>query len=219
MASRSRANSILELNWRPAAALYRQSVEALAPAFAGRPVFPDLGAAFPLCIGREDSEDVIRDPMGETDDGGLAVLYGNIALDGCIVKTAGVDESILKFAGPARVFESQDDAVSARQPQPERDVIERLGGVGDEGHVGRRDAQPRREPLADAARHRQPLGPGVVAAALHLVVEAGHGRTVTLPRQPHGGGVEIHALPQMGVGIAQGAGRRGQGLRYRAEGG
>jgi dihydroxy-acid dehydratase len=44
-------------------------------------------------------------------DGGLAVLTGNIALDGCIVKTAGVDESILKFAGPARVFESQDAAV------------------------------------------------------------------------------------------------------------
>jgi dihydroxy-acid dehydratase len=44
-------------------------------------------------------------------DGGLAVLYGNIALDGCIVKTAGVDESILKFSGPAVVFESQDSAV------------------------------------------------------------------------------------------------------------
>ncbi len=46
-------------------------------------------------------------------DGGLAVLKGNIALDGCIVKTAGVDESILKFTGPARVFESQDAAVKA----------------------------------------------------------------------------------------------------------
>ncbi len=44
-------------------------------------------------------------------DGGLAVLYGNLALDGCIVKTAGVDESILKFSGPARLFESQDAAV------------------------------------------------------------------------------------------------------------
>ena len=44
-------------------------------------------------------------------DGGLAVLFGNIALDGCIVKTAGVDESILKFNGTARVFESQDSAV------------------------------------------------------------------------------------------------------------
>ncbi len=46
-------------------------------------------------------------------DGGLAVLYGNIALDGCIVKTAGVDESILTFSGPARIFESQDAAVEA----------------------------------------------------------------------------------------------------------
>ncbi len=46
-------------------------------------------------------------------DGGLAVLSGNLAIDGCIVKTAGVDESILKFSGPARVFESQDASVSA----------------------------------------------------------------------------------------------------------
>ena len=46
-----------------------------------------------------------------TKDGGLAVLYGNIAEKGCIVKTAGVDESIWKFTGKARVFESQDDAV------------------------------------------------------------------------------------------------------------
>ena len=45
-------------------------------------------------------------------DGGLAVLYGNIARNGCIVKTAGVDESVWKFAGPARVYESQEDAVS-----------------------------------------------------------------------------------------------------------
>ncbi|MYM82149.1 dihydroxy-acid dehydratase [Duganella sp. FT50W] len=46
-------------------------------------------------------------------DGGLAVLYGNLAEKGCIVKTAGVDESILKFSGKARVFESQDAAVEA----------------------------------------------------------------------------------------------------------
>ncbi len=44
-------------------------------------------------------------------DGGLAVLYGNLATDGCIVKTAGVDDALLKFAGTARVFESQDAAV------------------------------------------------------------------------------------------------------------
>jgi len=45
-------------------------------------------------------------------EGGLAVLYGNVAEDGCIVKTAGVDESILKFNGTARIYESQDDAVA-----------------------------------------------------------------------------------------------------------
>jgi dihydroxy-acid dehydratase len=44
-------------------------------------------------------------------DGGLAVLKGNVAVDGCVVKTAGVDESILKFTGPAVVYESQDAAV------------------------------------------------------------------------------------------------------------
>ena len=44
-------------------------------------------------------------------DGGLAVLYGNLAENGCIVKTAGVDSSILKFVGPARIFESQEDGV------------------------------------------------------------------------------------------------------------
>ena len=46
-------------------------------------------------------------------DGGLAVLYGNIAERGCIVKTAGVDESILKFTGRVRIFESQDAAVAS----------------------------------------------------------------------------------------------------------
>ncbi|WP_404378362.1 dihydroxy-acid dehydratase [Caenispirillum salinarum] len=57
-------------------------------------------------------------------DGGLAVLYGNIAPEGCIVKTAGVDESILKFSGPAVICESQDEAVAKI-----------LGGVVKEGDV------------------------------------------------------------------------------------
>ena len=60
------------------------------------------------------SAGVIRDNAHAfSKDGGIAVLTGNIALDGCIVKTAGVDESIHVFAGPARVFESQDSAVDA----------------------------------------------------------------------------------------------------------
>ena len=57
-------------------------------------------------------------------DGGLAVLYGNLALDGCIVKTAGVDSSALKFVGPAIVYESQEDAVEGI-----------LGGEVKAGHV------------------------------------------------------------------------------------
>ncbi len=48
-----------------------------------------------------------------TREGGLAVLYGNVALDGCIVKTAGVSEDIFRFSGPAKVYESQDAAVEA----------------------------------------------------------------------------------------------------------
>jgi dihydroxy-acid dehydratase len=61
----------------------------------------------------------IRDvPHAYSKEGGLAVLYGNLAEDGCIVKTAGVDESIWKFEGPARIFQSQEaacDAITADQ--------------------------------------------------------------------------------------------------------
>ena len=56
---------------------------------------------------------VIRDVAHAfSTDGGLAVLYGNLAVEGCIVKTAGVDDSILKFKGAARIFESQEASVS-----------------------------------------------------------------------------------------------------------
>ncbi len=65
-----------------------------------------------LDVDRENG--CIRDSdNAHSQDGGLAVLKGNIASDGCIVKTAGVDEKILTFSGPAKVFESQDDAVEA----------------------------------------------------------------------------------------------------------
>ncbi len=63
------------------------------------------------------SEGCIRDVAHAlSQEGGLAVLYGNIARDGCVVKTAGVDESIHVFEGTARVFESQDAAVKASSP-------------------------------------------------------------------------------------------------------
>jgi dihydroxy-acid dehydratase len=66
-----------------------------------------------------------------TVDGGLAILSGNLAEDGCVVKTAGVDESIWTFAGPARVFESQEDAVTAilsKQINPGDVVVIRYEG-------------------------------------------------------------------------------------------
>ena len=63
-------------------------------------------------LDEDRAKGVIRDvEHAFSKDGGLAVLYGNIALDGSIVKTAGVDAGNLKFKGPARIFESQDDAV------------------------------------------------------------------------------------------------------------
>ena len=67
-----------------------------------------------ITLDMDRSTGCIRDKAhAYSQDGGLAVLYGNLAEKGCIVKTAGVDESILKFTGKARVFESQDDAVEA----------------------------------------------------------------------------------------------------------
>jgi dihydroxy-acid dehydratase len=66
-----------------------------------------------------------------SEDGGLAVLRGNLSVDGCIVKTAGVDESIWKFSGPALVLESQEDAVDAilnKRVQPGDVVVIRYEG-------------------------------------------------------------------------------------------
>jgi dihydroxy-acid dehydratase len=75
-------------------------------AFSQSMLWPDLDT--------DRAEGCIRDKAhAYSQDGGLAVLHGNIALDGCIVKTAGVDDSILKFTGRARIFESQDAAVEA----------------------------------------------------------------------------------------------------------
>lgn len=82
------------------------------------------GGKFSIVMGSQDeqwdtldtdrSAGCIRDiEHAYTKDGGLAVLFGNIAHDGCVVKTAGVDPSIWKFSGPAKVFDSQEDACEA----------------------------------------------------------------------------------------------------------
>ena len=75
-------------------------------AFSQSMLYPEVDA--------DRASGCIRDKAhAYSQDGGLAVLHGNLALDGCIVKTAGVDDSILKFTGRARVFESQDAAVAS----------------------------------------------------------------------------------------------------------
>lgn len=91
---------------------------------AGRIYRSAPGRKFSTVMGSQDeqwdtldtdrSAGCIRDiEHAYTEDGGLAVLFGNIAQDGCVVKTAGVDPSIWKFSGPAKVFDSQEDACEA----------------------------------------------------------------------------------------------------------
>ena len=98
-------------------------------------------------------------------DGGLAVLFGNLALEGCIVKTAGVDASILKFSGPARVFESQDAAVAGiltgkvkrrrRGGDPLRRAARRAGHAGNALSDQLSEIEGPRQSLR--ADHRRPL--------------------------------------------------------------
>ncbi len=97
--------------------IMRTSSNATREFFSAAPGVVPTQVAFSQSARFESLDDdrakgVIRDAEHAfSKDGGLAVLSGNIALDGSIVKTAGVDAGVLKFTGPARVFESQDDAV------------------------------------------------------------------------------------------------------------
>lgn len=103
-----KAWSIQDENNTDALALYRAAPGGVATtiAFSQSMLWPSLD--------NDRANGCIRDIANAySQDGGLAVLYGNIALDGCIVKTAGVDDSILKFTGRARIFESQEASVEA----------------------------------------------------------------------------------------------------------
>jgi dihydroxy-acid dehydratase len=96
----------------------RSASEATREFFAAAPGGVPTQVAFSQASRYESLDEdrekgVIRDmEHAFSKDGGLAVLYGNVAIDGCIVKTAGVDSSNLVFEGPVKIFESQDDAVS-----------------------------------------------------------------------------------------------------------
>ncbi len=119
-------------------------------------------------------------------DGGLAVLYGNIAADGCIVKTAGVDESCLKFSGPAVVCESQEEAV---EQNPRR-----------RGESGRRRRHPLRRP------YRRPRHAG---DALSDQLPEKHGPRQELRVDHRRTVLRWHIRPLHGPRLAGGGGRRG----------
>ena len=98
----------------PEGSKYSAEADTLWHAAAGGRRTTEMGVNTNNCdsLDTDRAEGCIRD--GEhayVRDGGLAVLKGNIAVDGCVVKTAGVDESIFRFSGPAKVFHSQDEAV------------------------------------------------------------------------------------------------------------
>ncbi|UIY30697.1 dihydroxy-acid dehydratase [Neorhizobium galegae] len=98
----------------PAPTARRSATSSAQHRAASRPRSPSARKRAGTSLDTDRENGVIRSvehPFSK--DGGLAVLKGNIAIDGCIVKTAGVDDSILKFSGPARVFESQDASVKA----------------------------------------------------------------------------------------------------------
>ncbi len=85
-----------------------------APAQSGRNLVMGSQKSMYAAADLDRAEGCIRDvEHAYSKDGGLAVLYGNIALDGCIVKTAGVDPSIFNFKGTARVYSSQESACDA----------------------------------------------------------------------------------------------------------
>ena len=100
VASRTRGNIIRELNWEPAAAFYRGQVEAQDPTLTGRPVYPDLNAVYPLSIGREGSEDVIRDPTGVTPEGDLRVL-SDVSENSLLYLVHGDRDSLISAARQA----------------------------------------------------------------------------------------------------------------------
>ncbi|WP_289758697.1 dihydroxy-acid dehydratase [Muribaculum intestinale] len=100
--------------YSPEGAAYTPEADSLwhsAPGGGRNLVMGSQNAVYPS-LDTDRAAGCIRDfDHAYVKDGGLAVLHGNIAIDGCVVKTAGVDESIFRFSGPAKVFRSQEEAV------------------------------------------------------------------------------------------------------------
>lgn len=102
VASRTRGNVIDELNWEPAETLYREAVAAQDPGLADRPVFPDVGAEYPLCIAYEGGEDIIRDPIHVDGEGAITVL-SDVAENAMMFLAHGDQASLIAAAREAVV--------------------------------------------------------------------------------------------------------------------
>lgn len=100
VASRTRGNVIQEINWEPAGTFYRGQVIVCDADYANRPVFPDINAAYPLSIGKEDGEDVIRDPIGVTAADELVVL-SDVTENSVMYLAHGDGHSLLEAARSA----------------------------------------------------------------------------------------------------------------------
>lgn len=100
VASRTQGNVISELNWEPAEGLYREAVTAQDPAFTDLPIFPDVGAVYPLCIAYEGGEDIIRDPIQVDGQGAITVL-SDVAENAMMYLAHGDQESLIAAAREA----------------------------------------------------------------------------------------------------------------------
>jgi hypothetical protein len=100
IASRASGKVIHELNWETAGDLYRNEVEALAPELKGKPVFPDLTSRFPLSIGKQNAEDVVRDPFGINDKGEI-LLLSDVLENSAIYISEGNKDTLIDAAQQA----------------------------------------------------------------------------------------------------------------------
>ena len=102
IATRTKGNIIQELNWVSAGTFYRNQVETIAPELKDRPVFPDLGSRFPLSIGKQSAEDVVRDPI-EINNADEIVALSDVPENSAIYISGGNKDTLIEAAQRAVV--------------------------------------------------------------------------------------------------------------------
>ncbi len=111
IATRTTGKVIQELNWEAAGTLYRREVEAIAPELKGKPVFPDLASRFPLSIGKQSAEDVVRDPF-DINANDEIVFFTDVPENSAIYISEGNKETLIDAAQQAVAECEQGEGVS-----------------------------------------------------------------------------------------------------------